>query len=167
MLNWLGDTWDVSDDDINDLESFTCAIYGRASKVSKVDDLRYIRINEICTKENNNVPIGTVDMATLLPCRRSLTQHIRRVNHQVGIWKRAHIAKPSIPKASQGHGWEENGGHMEPVWYEGDALPQDLVDIAQRESDAVNSDDNDSDSECHGEIEYGFDNDYQESEDDE
>ena len=169
-LKRLGDTWDVPDEDIGELESFTCAIYGRASKVSKVDDLRFIRINEVCAKESRLVPSATLDMATFPPCKKSLTQHIRRVNHQVGIWKRAHIPKPSIPKASQGHGWEEKGGYMDPIWYEGDALPRELIDIAQREPDTVSSDsdsDSDSDVDSQSDIEYGLDDDSQESEDDE
>ncbi len=86
-------------------------------------------------------------MAIFPPCKRSLTQHIRRVNHQVVIWNRAHILKPSIPKASQDHDWEDNGGHMDLIWYEGDALPRELIDIAQREPDTMETDyDSDSDA---------------------
>ena len=167
-LKRLGDTWDITDDDMDDVESVTCAIYGRAWKVSKVDDLRFIRINEVCAKESRLVPSARLDMATLSPCKRSFMQHIRRVNHQVGIWKRAHIPKPSIPKASQGHGWEENGGCMDPIWYEGDSLPRELIDIAQCDPDTMNSDD-DSDSHVDSlaDIEYGLDDDSHESEDDE
>ena len=152
---------------MDDLESFTCAIYGRASKVFKVDDLRFIRINEVCAKESRLVPSATLDM-TLPPCKRSFTQHIRRVNYQVGIWKIAHIPKPSIHKASQGHGWEENRGCMDPLWYEGDSLPQELIDIAQCDPDTMNSDDDsNSDVDIIGDLEYGLDDDSQESEDDE
>ena len=34
------------------------------------------------------------DLASLPPCRSALQQHIYRSNYQVGVWKRAHIAKP-------------------------------------------------------------------------
>ncbi len=168
-LKRLGDTWDVPDNDLDDLESFTCAIYGRASKISKGDDMRFIWINEVCAKESRLVPSGTLDMATFPSCKRSLTQHIRRVNHQVGIWKRAHILKPSIPKASQDHGWEDNGGHMDPIWYEGDTLSRELIDIAQHEPDTMETvyDDSDSDADSLSDVEYGLDDDSQESEDDE
>jgi len=70
------------------------------------------------------VPSGNVDTDNLPPCRRSLSRHIRRANHQVGIWKRAHIPEPTIPKASQGHGWEEiEDGCIDPLWFDGDVLP--------------------------------------------
>jgi len=50
----------------------------------------------------------------------------------VGIWKWAHIYEPTIPKASQGHGWEEiEDGCMDPLWFDGDVLPRELMDIAQ------------------------------------
>ncbi|KAG0720108.1 hypothetical protein GWK47_049133 [Chionoecetes opilio] len=123
-------------------------MYGRASKVTNVDDMRHLRINELCAKENRLLPSGNVDMASLPPCKRSLTQHIRRVNHQVRIWKRAHVPRPRIPKASQGHGWEEENGHMDPVWYEGNLLPRQLADIAQVAPDDADSGDDSSDSTC-------------------
>ena len=71
--------------------------------------------------------------------------HIRRVNHQVGIWKRAHIPRPKIPKASRGHGWEEENGDLDRLWYDGDMLPRELADIAQVISDDDESDDESAD----------------------
>lgn len=144
ILNKLGDTWDLPEELNNQLDSFTCAMYGRG-KVSRVDDLRLLRINELCAKENRHLPSCNVDMASIPPCKRSLTQHIRRVNHQVGIWKRAHIPRPKIPKASRGHGWEEENGDLDPLWYDGDMLPRELADIAQVISDDDESDDESAD----------------------
>jgi len=57
----------------------------------------------------------------------------------VGIWKRAHVPRPSIPKAIPG--WEEENGNLDPLWYEGDMLPRELADIAQVISDDDESDD--------------------------
>ena len=113
----LGDEWDVPEDLTDKLDSFTCAMYGKAAKASNVYELRHIRINELCSK-TNYLTSGNVDMASLPPCERSLKQHIKRVNHQVGIWKIAHIPQPRIPKASQGHGWEVNDGKLDPIWFE-------------------------------------------------
>ena len=144
ILNKLGDTWDLPEELNNQLDCFTCAMYGRG-KVSRVDDLRLLRINELCAKENRHLPSCNVDMASIPPCKRSLTQHIRRVNHQVGIWKRAHIPRPKIPKASRGHGWEEENGDLDPLWYDGDMLPRELADIAQVISDDDESDDESAD----------------------
>ena len=79
-------------------------------------------------------------MASLPPCRRSLVQHIRRVNHQVGIWKRSHVPEPQIPNPSPGHGWEETNGILDPLWFDGDVLPRVLADIAQVDTDNEDSD---------------------------
>jgi len=80
-LQKLGDDWDISEELMDDLDSFTCSMYRQTAKVSEVNDLRLIRINELCTKQNRLVPSGNVDIGKLPPCRRSLSQHIRRANH--------------------------------------------------------------------------------------
>ena len=68
-------------------------------------------------------------------------QHIWRANHQVGIWKWAHIPEPTIPKASKGHGWEEiEDGYMDPLWCDGGVLPRELLDIAQDISQSIDED---------------------------
>lgn len=65
------------------------------------------------------------------------------MNYQVGIWKKAHIANPDIPDAGDGHGWALVNQKLEPLWYEGCVLPQQLTDIAE----SVNtSDDGDDES---------------------
>jgi len=51
-LHKLGDDWDISEELVDDLDSFTCSMYRQTAKVSKVNDLRLIRINELCTKQN-------------------------------------------------------------------------------------------------------------------
>ena len=57
---------------------------------------------------------------------------------------------------------------MDPIWYEGDSLPRELIDIAQCYADTMDSeDDSDSDADSLGDIEYRLDDDSQESEDDE
>ena len=141
VLSKLGEEWDITEDLIDDLEEFTCAIYGRA-RVHKVDELRHVRIKELCAKEDQLYPSKNVDLGTLPPCRRSLEQHIRRVNYQVGIWKRSHIPKPDVPDVKADHGWVLKDDKPEPLWYTGDVLPQQLVDIAD---DALVSEDDDSD----------------------
>jgi len=148
-LQKLGDDWDIYEELMDDLDSFTCSMYRQTAKVSKVNDLRLIRINELCTKQNRLVPSGNVDIGKLPPYRRSLSQHIWRANHRVGTWKRAHIPEPTIPKASQGHGWEEiEDGCMDPLWCDGDVFPRELLDIVQDISQSVDEDHaSDADSE--------------------
>ena len=147
MLSRLGKTWDVPEDLIDQLEEFTCAICGRP-RVHKVKELRHIRIKELCAKEDQLNPSKNVDLGSLPPCRRSLEQHIRRVNFQVGVRKRTEIPKPSIPDVKCGHGWVVTDGKLEPLWYMGEVLPQKLIDIVD---ESMNSDEDseleDSDAE--------------------
>jgi len=145
MLSRLGEEWDITEDLIDDLEEFTCAIYGRAR--IHVDELRHIRIKELCAKKDQLYPSRNVDLGSLPPCRRSLEQHIRRVNYQVGIWKRSHIPEPDVPDVEAGHGWVLKDDKQEPLWYTKDVVPQQLIDIADNAlvSDDVYSDDSDED----------------------
>ena len=67
----------------------------------------------------------------------TLSQHIRRVNYQTGIWKLAHIPQPYIHLAINGHGWTENNEKLVPVWCQGPIIS---IDIAN-EDDTLESDD--------------------------
>ena len=128
---------------LNDLDEFTCCLYGKP-RVKTVNEMRFVMMNELCSKNDNNLDrLKVVDMAKLPPCRRSLEQHIRRVNFQVAIWKRAHIATPDVPSPNDGHGWTLLEGKLEPLWYVGRVLPHELTDIA----DYSGNSDEDSNSE--------------------
>ena len=87
-----GNTWDIPEHLTDELEEFACAMYGRASKTSKVDQLRLMCINKLCAKEDGYTP-----SECLPPSTRTLIQHIRRVNHQIGFWKMSDITEPNIP----------------------------------------------------------------------
>jgi hypothetical protein len=60
----------------------------------------------------------------LPPCRNGLREHLKRVNYQVGIWKRAHIAKPVYPEPTHDNGWQCVDGMIEPKWVSGDFIPE-------------------------------------------
>lgn len=99
----LGDSWDVPSNLIDELNTFTCAVYGRPG-IKRVDELRYLKLNEFGLEEQPNT-IRNMDMSKVPPCRKSLEQHIRRANYQVAIWKNSHVANPDVPTANDGHGW--------------------------------------------------------------
>ena len=73
----LGNNWEVPNDLINELEDFTCKLFGK-THITKIDDLRLYMMKEKCGTEETISP-HNIDVATLPPCRSSLTQHIRRV----------------------------------------------------------------------------------------
>ena len=146
LLAKLGDSWEVSEDLVKDLEEFTCAMYGKP-RFTNIDDLRYTILKGKCDVEGKLDPSNNVDMGSLPPCGKSLLQHIRRVNYQVGIWKRAYIAEPEIPNPADGHGWVMVDGRLEPMWCEGDILPRQLTSILESVVQSEEEDDSDSDVE--------------------
>ena len=75
--------------------------------------------------------MSNIDFSQFPLCGKTLSQHIRRVNYQTGIWKLAHIPQPYI------HGWTENNEKLVPVWCQGPIIP---IDIA-REDDTFESGD--------------------------
>jgi hypothetical protein len=74
------------------------------------------------------------DLGVLPPCRNCLREHLKRVNYQVGIWKRAHIAKPVYPEPTHDNGWQCVDGMIEPKWVSGDFIPQQLADVLVEEN---------------------------------
>ena len=110
-----------------------------------MNDLRVTRINKLCIKTGKTIP-RNVDMASLPPCRRTLEQHVRRANYQVAVWKAAGEAKPAIPSPDQDHGWIMAEEGLQPMWYEGDSLPENLQDVSEDQESHEESDDSDTES---------------------
>ena len=147
ILAELGREWEITEELFAGLEEFTCAIYGRP-RLKSIDSLWFTLIKEKCG-DDDKLHLGhNVDLATLPPCRGVLQQHIRRVNYQVAIWRRAHIAVADVPSPNDGHGWTLNSGHLEPLWVDGPILPEVLVDevegLDSGDSDDEHSDDQES-----------------------
>ena len=70
-------------------------------------------------------------ISTFPPCRRVLAQHIKRVNFQVCIWRRALDHFPEIPSPlDQGYIVTE-AGKLEPLFFKGDIIPTVLVYILE------------------------------------
>lgn len=149
----LGESWEVGEDLLSELEQYTCAMYGN-SRFTSVDELRLFKLKEKCDGKPATA-MRNMDMGTLPPCRKCLVQHVRRVNYQVAVWKSSHIAKPNIPQASERHGWTRVDGVLEPLWIEGQVLPQRLADILQDTMD-VNSDE-EEEEESDDEVEDALD----------
>ena len=101
-----------------------------------------------------------VDMSSLPPCKRSLVQHVRRVNYQVGVWRRAHLPESNIANPIPDHGWEMKDDQIQPLWFEGEIMPINLVDILEQELSKENediSDTGDSTSEIESDIDSSED----------
>ena len=85
----LGTSVDVEKSVFEDLEKFTCLMYG-----SKSADISYLRrdkfIERFSTKPGMVLTsYDGVDISLLPPCRESLRMHIQRANYQTLIWKKS------------------------------------------------------------------------------
>lgn len=146
VLSRLGEAWSVSDEMIEDLDSLTCALYGKP-RIAHVNVVRSVKMNDLCPHDGV-LPSKNIDISSLPPCRHSLVQHIHRTNYQVGIWKRALEPNPTIP-SPVGHGWSMDGEVLEPLWFEGNTLPRELLEetITQSEENVEESEESDGDEE--------------------
>ena len=168
----LGESWHMDAFLLDDVEAFTCAMYGR-SNFTNVDDLRFYMLKEKCQNETIS-PNTNIDLSAIPPCRKSLKQHARRANFQIGIWKRAHAPDPYIPDASSGHGWHLCNGTLQPLWTEEEeelTLPDSVINDIIAETDAAentesNVPDNENDSNDDTDFYYNEHTDSEEDDDD-
>ena len=81
-----------------------------------------------------------IDMSSLPPSKRSIVQHVQRVNCQVGVWRPAQLPEPNIPNPIPDHGWEMKDDQIQPLWFEGEVMPTSLADILEQELSKENED---------------------------
>ena len=99
-------------------------------KLKTVNEVRAAMLKDMVKETEEGVTIkGKVDLTRMPPCLSSLRPHLLRVNYRAGIWKRANENCPEIPSATS-HGWRlMPEGHLEPVWCDGEIVPQTLTDL--------------------------------------
>ena len=104
----LGSQWQVSKNDFNTIQEFTCQLHCRNTKVVEVNELKYQIF--ICRK-------GDIQSGQLPPCEDTLRQHTNRANYQAGIWRRSLENFPLIPNPADGHGWiNSDNGNLNIRW---------------------------------------------------
>lgn len=92
-------------------------MYG--SQSSSINTSRY---NIFCSKR------GEMDSSQLPPCKDCLQQHMKRVNYQAAVWKRALIAQPNIPNPTE-HGWILVNGVLEAKWMTDSPAPTSVLEM--------------------------------------
>jgi hypothetical protein len=90
----LGQSWNVHEQLLNDLEMFVCALYG-APTVENVNACRY---KLFCAKK------GEIDSSQLPPYLDCLGKHACRSNYQAAIWRKRLESCPVIP-SPHAHEW--------------------------------------------------------------
>ena len=92
-----------------------------------------------CGDDGKVKPLLNIDMVRVPPCHDCLVQHIKLVNYQVAVWKKADIADPEVPDPTDAI-W---------CWTERDILPLQLEEIG----DEQKSDDDEDEEKIHYEDE--------------
>lgn len=144
----LGEDWNIGDNVQNELEEFTCIMYGDPREKS-VNKLRGKMLQKMVGGKNVKLTKKSkIDLSRIPPCANSLKPHIERVNHRLNCYKKAHMPIFHKPNPFDNHqGWEKSdNGFLEPIWSYGDILPPSLIDILERPiSDNEESDVDDMD----------------------
>lgn len=144
----LGDEWQVEPQTIDELEAFTCLIYGYPREVS-VNTVRSLMLKKMVGEDARLTSKSKVDLSRLPPCKDNLIPHVQRVNHRLACYKRADKAIFWRPKPyDPGQGWERTDeGLLEPTWCSGPVLPPSLVDLIESSGDSDEEDEEDEDDE--------------------
>ena len=138
----LGNTWILSQENtFRELESFVCLMYGYRNE-AEIDTVRYIMLGKIVGQDYSLGTKKKVDFSRLPPCKRSLRQHIIRVNYRVRCFKLANRQQPAVPKPyAPKQGWiKDTNGTVIPKWVDGCAFPQSIMDVLEEESEEIEDD---------------------------
>ena len=131
---------------MEDLEKFTCIMYGQARE-SSVNVVRVKMLKKMVGEDETISKKSKIDLARIPPCQDSLIPHCQRANHRLACHKRANqpiIEKPKPYDMDQGWQKVENGS-LEPIWSRGPILPMSLIDLL--DSTDWDLDDEDEDDE--------------------
>ena len=90
----LGTAWDVTEEIIQSLKRFYCAMYAGGEE----SDINKLRYKIYCAKR------GTLESDQLSPCKQSLLKHIERANYQTRIWRMS-LSNYTDNPSPNGHGW--------------------------------------------------------------
>lgn len=144
VLSRLGQEHVCSEELLEEVEEFVCAIYGKP----KYKDINKLRYDCFCKKNQGHGNIlnsyNTIDMSLLPPCRGSLEMHSRRVSYQTYIWLHAVDNRPDLPDIRES-GWKEGENGIEFEWTSGAIVPEELIDILCASETDNRSDDDDED----------------------
>ncbi|XP_072029165.1 uncharacterized protein [Amphiura filiformis] len=152
----LGDEWSVEPEVLDDIEAFTCLMYGRAREKS-VNAVRSIMLKNMMGDDERLTCKSKVDLSRLPPCRDNLIPHINRVNHHLALYKRAEETTFYSPKPyDPGQGWEKTEeGILEPIWSCAPILPPSLIDLLVTVEEEEEDEQEEMEDEQEEEIDYG------------
>ena len=111
----LGENIEITPESLATVEKLLIKLYG--SNVNTINKARYVLF---CQKQATGESLPPTDDA--------LTFHVMRVNYQLFIWKKALVAKPTIPPPT-GNGWHVEDDILVPTLIEREPAPNTLVEF--------------------------------------
>ena len=124
----LGEDEELPTNIFDDLEQFTCDLYGQTS-TQNVNTARYQMYNNKYNptlKEKPLEKIKGMDASRLPPCKNVLQLKIARSNYVCYLWKHAHQYNPAPDINPLDCGWELNAGKFSMKWYDGEQMPESV-----------------------------------------
>jgi hypothetical protein len=129
----LGDPLIPEDETVQCLESFVCKLYGKY-RSTDVNEVRFSLFQEKYSYNPSNsryAPLSKIkgmNPSCMPPCKKVLKEKIKRANYVAAVWKRAKYQNPVI-ESPNGHGWKLSDNCFIVNWFEGDQLPESIVDL--------------------------------------
>ncbi|XP_044163949.1 uncharacterized protein LOC122948313 [Acropora millepora] len=118
-LGLLGSQRNLSDDIATQCEAFICDLYPRSRmNLRTVDELRYFLFCQNRKQKNELLP----------PTSDSLLQHLKRVNYQTFVWRKALTAIQHLPKP-ESNGWVRENSSLKPVYMTKEPAPSSLLEL--------------------------------------
>ena len=110
-----------------------------SQETSEVNKKRYLLLDAKLPKKGNKLKkIKSFDPVSLPPCQDVFLQKMKRTNLIANRYRNAH--KRCLPNWDETlHGWRSEEGKLEPVWFTGERVPEELY------YDEASSDEEDSD----------------------
>ena len=136
VFDSIGVQSNLTQDQYDEIEAFTCLLYGTKSGVTDINKLRYTMFMTRYSPSTKLLSLDSgIDLSLLPPCRSSLKMHIARTNYQALIWNQADIPCPDLPEPEDGNGWVLQGETLDYQWTESDMLPAELSNLVLEQDD--------------------------------
>ncbi|XP_068212466.1 uncharacterized protein [Palaemon carinicauda] len=127
--------------DIEVASEFVCKMYGQ-TKETDVDEARHSKLMQMTGKVDKNNPLfinKRIDCALLPPSRPALEKQLQRAHFVTVVWSHTDQASPDQGLSPTDYGWSTNGELLQPMWFDGPAVPDTLFtppDCTALESDS-------------------------------
>ena len=118
-LGLLGSERNLSDGVATQCEAFICDLYPSSRmKPRTVDELRYFLFCQNRTQKNELLP----------PTSDGLLQHLKRVNYQTFVWRKALTAIQHLPQP-ESNGWVREDSLLKPLYMTKEPAPSSLLEL--------------------------------------